>query len=337
MPFDLGAYYERFDEACGERGFESSTAAYQKLESDFHMLQDEKQLLSVSDVERLEPFWQFFGKPGDDVMRKIEVERISLGLMPQEREVVRLLWNVFHNISHVSLILRFTCPEKFGIYSAPIPAYLLLVRGSSEVEEYCRYLKELREWRNHFKMEEVARTEMALWAFYELTKGENPSDDAKRRKKDFQEDVWIQGRRASQALRPFFDRTTHRELQLAEILTEQHPKLAALIAVVQFELLLKSYADKQGVGYGKAKGWLYVLVRDLAYKKFINSDQEFEMKEIWDIRREVVHAYDTCEVDAKEAREMICTICRLFTDLGELDPECYTMAACGPERGHSEC
>ena len=108
-------------------------------------------------------------------------------------------------------------------------------------------------------MREVARTELALWAFYELTKGENPSDDAKRAPKDFQEDVWIQGRRARQALRPFFDRTTHRELQLAEILTEQHPKLAAPMAGVQFERLLKSCADNLSPLHGSRRIGLRML------------------------------------------------------------------------------
>ena len=85
---------------------------------------------------------------------------------PQKKqEAIRLLYDRLRHIEVVSVVLRFLCPEEFGILSPPVMNLVNLPRARNHVELYCRYLSILTNIRDHYgEFKRVADFDMALWA-----------------------------------------------------------------------------------------------------------------------------------------------------------------------------
>ena len=82
---------------------------------------------------------------------------------PNEEEVIRGLLGAFRHIELVSIILRFICPDSFGILSPPVEHVLALPRGRDHVEVYLNYLDNLRSIRDEYEFSSAAQADMALW------------------------------------------------------------------------------------------------------------------------------------------------------------------------------
>jgi len=77
----------------------------------------------------------------------------------------------------VSIILRFTHPEQFGVFSTPV-LYLVQINRAATVDLYVAYCAELAIWAKRFGITTVAETEMAIWSFAETIKNTDTSKEA---------------------------------------------------------------------------------------------------------------------------------------------------------------
>lgn len=313
MPgFDLRSYLDRFPEVC--RAKFRRSYSFRALEKEFEPLRSGKRWLAARDVLKLfdptkTPFERYWSKPNEKELNQLlSQQRVLLAPLPADsRSLIERLLAVFHNIGVTSLLLRFVHPECFGIFSTPL-VYLLQVHRPTTVELYMAFSDELREWQKHFRMDTVAETETALWTFHELTYGAPASADADQARLEFDSDVWIQRRRVSQALKPFFDK--YGALELARIFAEEHPKLAGKIAGEEYERLLRYAARHLGGGLRlNVKGATTILFNRLLEAGHISLGDRALLDKAWKVRCDAVHPEG--QVKLEEVENMIDTLERL--------------------------
>lgn len=307
MGFDLAAYLGRFDEVC--RSKFKRTYDLAKLERAFAHLRKENQWLTASHVEKVfdpknTPFAQYWPQPNakelDEILRK---QRVRLAPLPADpRELIQTLLGIFRNLGTTSVVLRFTYPESFGVFSTPV-VNLLQVQRPKSVELYLAYCDELREWQAHFRLRRVADAEMALWTYQQLVVAEERSSGptttgSASARSAFEQDVWVQRRRAAQVLRPFFER--YGPLELARILVEESPKLAGMIAGEQYERLLRGEASRLGLPCD-TEGWADNVIGRLLQEKRLTHPQKTLLDRVWDKRNKAMHPGDDLEVSEVEA------------------------------------
>lgn len=324
MSFNLKTYLDLFPEQFRKRfrGRKYDHSVFGHLERQFSHLRDGKSILQAACIFQLfererTPFGDFWPAPNQAQLRKsLAKERLSMEFVPGgEPELVRRLLGVFHDIGVVSLILRFTYPEHFGIFSAPI-ANLLLVHRPSIVGLYLEYCHELRPWQQHFDMGSIAETEMALWAYHELTKGPGETEESRCARQEFEEDLWAQQRRVHQVFRPLegYDR-----LELAGILAEQDATLAGMIAGREYERLLKNAGRSQGKpveGERWAEDLMDWLYEDRTGPRLKVPTRRDLGEGVWKPRNDAVHA--DRELHPGEVVRMIGVIRCLSRELDQL-------------------
>jgi hypothetical protein len=308
-PFDLRAYLDRFPEVCRKKF--GRTYNFRVLEKEFEQLRAGNRWLAARDVAKIfdparTPFGHYWPKPVekelDQVLRR---QRVLLAPL-SSRDLTERLLEVFHNIGVASLILRFVHPARFGIISTPV-VNLLQVHRPTAAELYEAFCAELREWQQHFRLASVADTQTALWTFHELVKDENTSDGVQAAR-EFDDDLWIQRRRAAQILRPFLQK--YGALQLARILAEENPKLAGKIAGEEYERLLRCAARGfyAGMRLG-VKGSVEILLGRLEQDGHITLEEKTLLRRTWETRNAAVHAQR--HLTGEEVEVMIDTIERI--------------------------
>jgi len=92
-----------------------------------------------------------------------------------------------------------THPDRFGVFSTPV-VNLLYVNCAKTVDLYTALCDELSRWKDHFDIASVAQTEMALWAFNQLTSPPLHGADVENARREFESDVWIQRRLSAPAV-----------------------------------------------------------------------------------------------------------------------------------------
>jgi hypothetical protein len=290
--FDLRTCFERFNAVCQQKF--KRTYNFRALEKEYEQLRAGKRHLAARDVLKLfdsskTPFHRYWQKPGEkELDQALARERVTLApLAADGRVIVERLLGVLHSIGVTSLVLRFTHPDRFGIFSTPV-ASLLQIHRPSTVELYLAFCAELREWQQHFGLSSVADTETGLWTFYELTKGPEESSEADRARADFDRDIWVQRRRAAQVLRPFLQK--YGALELARILAEENPKLAGKIAGEEYERLLHCAARRfyRGMKLG-VKGAMEIFFRRLEEDGHIRLADTTLLRRTWETRNRAVH------------------------------------------------
>jgi hypothetical protein len=313
MPgFDLKSYLDRFPEVC-KRKF-GRTYAFRTLEKKFEPLCTGNRWLAAKDVLNIfdataTPFGRYWPKPNekelDQVLKK---ERLVLGPAPADpRELVRRALDVLHSIGIVSLVLRFVHPDRYGVFSTPI-VNLLQVHRPRTIEHYVAYCDELRAWREHFRLESVAETETALWAYHELVAGETRESNGSIAHAEFDADVWIQRRRVAHVLRPFL--RNYGPLELARILVEEEPKLAGKIAGEEYERLLRVAARELCGGMNlNVRGAIEILFDRLTDDGYISLEDKAQLDKAWRVRNAAVHAGRP--PDPEQVDNMIDTIERI--------------------------
>jgi len=88
------------------------------------------------------------------------------GLPENEAKIIGSLNGIFKNISLVSIVLRFARPDLYAIYSRPILRILRTERGENDVEEYLKYIKEMRVLRHSFGVAKTADMDKIVWAIF---------------------------------------------------------------------------------------------------------------------------------------------------------------------------
>lgn len=304
MAFDLAAYLARFPDVCHAKF--GRTYNFHSIEKKVEQVRLGKRWLVSRDVVQLfdpasTPFAHYWQTPdAKELDSRLRDLRLYLSPVPADpAQLVLALLRVFHNIGIASIVLRFVHPDRFGIFSTPV-MNLLQVQRPRTVELYLAYCEELREWRQHFRMESVAATEMALWAFQSLASvDEEQHANAQRQ---FDAEVWIQRRRAGQVLRPFLQR--YGPLELARILVDEDAKLAGKIAGEEYERLLNCAARKfYHRELQDKKGSAETLIDELAQDGHIELHHKTALNEVWRIRNKAVHFRDS--PSAEEVEKLI--------------------------------
>jgi len=292
MGLELKNYLEKFPEVC-KRKF-GRTYNFSALEKRFAQLREGKRWLVAKDVSHIfhpdsTPFGNYWPQPNEKELDKaLSANRLAVGPIPLDRPklLVNLL-NVFHNVGVVSLILRFVHPDQFGVFSTPV-LYLVQIHRGATVDLYLAYCDELACWAEHFGIPSVAETEMAIWAFAESIKDADNNKDAGVAAKSFENDLWIQRRRAAHIIGPFLRR--HGRLQLAKILLDEDATLAGKIAADEYERLLGAACVKFcGRPLPKRKGAAEELIDELERKQKISLHEKTELRRVWETRNAAIH------------------------------------------------
>jgi hypothetical protein len=307
MRFDLNDYVQRFPLVCKEKF--GRTYDFAAIEKRFASHRDGKHILSAKDVVYLfdpavSPFGNYWPHPPKKVLEEtLSRERIKFPETPANpADVINRLLGVFHNLGSASLILQFIYPERFAIFSTPL-IHLLQVMRPALVEMYIAYCDELLVWGKHFGLPSVAATSTALWTYSELAK--STADDAvsAEPRRQFEEDVWVQRRRAAQVVRPFLRR--YGKLQLAHILVEEDPSIAGKIAAEEYEFYINIASRRMyGRPLRREKGAAGQLLADMAARNVIDSAFVPELQLVWELRNVVVHPH-TRQITPEEVERMI--------------------------------
>lgn len=312
--FDLQHYLNEFEKVCRQRFKQAYNL--RSLEKDFSKLQRADTWLSASHVMALfdpkrTPYGQWWHTPNEkDLDRILKQRRLVLGpfsesAMEQREKVLRLL-GALHSMGLASLVLRFTYPQHFGIFSTPV-LNLLQVHRAHLVDLYLAYCEELREWGRRFHLKSAAETETALWTFHAVANSSNNPEDSAAQAA-FDADIWIQRRRARNVLRPFFSK--YGPLELARILAEEDCGLAGKIAGEEFERRLHLAADAfLPANPALSSQWTKVAIEVLAQRGVISMENKTILHRVRKIRNRAVHA--TSGLELAEVENMIDDIERI--------------------------
>ncbi len=319
--FDLRAYLDRFPEVC-EKEF-GQKYNFRLLEKDFSYLRDEKSWLSAKHVLSLfdpkrTPFARYWQRPDEKGLDQILSRRRLCLALPadgsRDEELIRGLLDVLHNAGTASLVLRFTYPERFGTFSTPL-VHLLHIQRETTIEHYRAYCEELKVWQKHFGMASVAETETAVWTFHKLATGSGKITPDETARHQFDADLWIQRRRVAQALRPFFNR--YGPLELARILAEEHPKLAAMMGGEEYERLLRHAAQRFYRSMRlDVKGAVENLLMRLEEDGRVSLEEKTLLRKAWRVRNRAVHPDSSASLNSEEVENMIDTIERICLPWG---------------------
>lgn len=285
--FDLAAYLQRFPDVC--RVKYGRTYSLRALEKKLEPVGSGKRWLVAKDVatlfDRSASPYALYWQPPDLKQLDTELRETRLYLYPDSGDLMQRVLRVFHNIGVASIVLRFVHPGRYGIFSTPV-IHLLQVHRPHTLELYQSYCEELREWQRHFRLESVAQTETALWTYQSLAAVSE--EEYARAQRAFENDFWVQRRRAAQVIRPFLKR--YGPLELARILSGEDPKLAGKIAAEEYERLLRCASVRFfHRPLALKKGASETLISQLALAGFVAPEHAPELRRIWEIRNKAVH------------------------------------------------
>jgi len=318
--FSLRHYRSLFDEVCQTKF--GRTYTFASLEKQLQHVRSGSRGLAARDVTKLfhpasTPFAHYWPQPNEkELDASLKGSRVMLGgdQLLDPRAAIDQLLNIFHNVGLASIVLRFVCPDRFGIFSTPVLHLLQLQRGQT-IDLYLAYCQELKDWQEHFQLESVAETEMALWTYHEITNRLANDERAEQARNDFDNDVWIQRRRVGQILRPFLQR--YGPLELARILAHENPMLAGKLAGEEYERLLRALAQRRYPGMELGEGWAKNVIDRLEGNNEITLEERAQLRMVWDLRNKAVHGASRIpaeKVTAEEIEAMVETIERLCVD-----------------------
>lgn len=159
----------------------------------------------------------------------------------RKHEIVRKLFAAYRQIEPVSMLLRFICPERYGIYSSPVAHVLGIRPRRTQTATYEAYLESLRALRDTRHFERIADVEMALWALQlgvvdGLLKGRERGLET-----SYKRDSALRQMQAGNLTAQLFSERS--KLDLAEALLTTNSALAGQIAGIEFEQLVGERAD----------------------------------------------------------------------------------------------
>lgn len=214
--------------------------------------------LTYADVEaiRNSRIWNadMFGHwpPRSEVEPVLESKELRFPALPEdEDEAIKELLAVFHQITLVSVILRFAVPEHYGIMSPPVERLLGIGPFRRRSEKYRAYLKNLREIRDNKKdFTRAADVDMALWVLQvgvlddDLLKRRLPDEGFESLRRGFKNDSKLREIRVGNLARQFFSDDENAicrlsRVALAEALLPTDFRLAGQIAGIEFERIQK--------------------------------------------------------------------------------------------------
>jgi len=170
----------------------------------------------------------------------------NLTLEGSRHKLIEEMWEHLHHVEVVSVILRFMCPEEFGIMSPPVVSFLHLTPQDNSVTDYERYLKVLGIMRDHYGLLRIADTDMAIWSTAQLY----VDRDFSAITEEMRRDEYFQGILLANIVQGWSGLTWksgRRNLTLARVFLDQDYLLAALIVGRVYEELIQEPASRWNV------------------------------------------------------------------------------------------
>lgn len=161
----LQEFYNRFDEAASQTGRPQDLAAV------------EREVAAVSTPGRIDSsalhkieeseswgYREWWPRLSENLREPVTTPE-DLVSSKSKYQLVSELYTRLQHIEIVSVLLRFICPQEFGIVSPPLIHLIALPPARNHVKYYLRYLKVLRGFADHYEGKwRVADVDMALWS-----------------------------------------------------------------------------------------------------------------------------------------------------------------------------
>jgi hypothetical protein len=208
-----------------------------------------------------------------------------------KQTAVESLHNVLKNIEIVSVVLRFMCPEAFGIISAPVTSFLCFFPPPGPVDYYLHYLKVLKGFVEHYRvLNRVADIDMALWSAAHLSLDPAyASLSEEMRNDEYLQEVRLANLIAG--LGRFWRRSEMQRIVFARVLVEHDYVLGSVIAARVYESVLREMMEYFGLLKGVFEKIDLTLVRELGRRSEIVSLglRPSELEALWRLRSKAVH------------------------------------------------
>jgi hypothetical protein len=242
---------------------------------------------------------------------------------PTERHTLERLVSIFRSVELVSIILRFIKPDSFGILSPPVERVLDVRRGSSGVDTYLHYLRDLRSIRDHYPgLPRAADADMALWVLHERCFSPDLLDPAI--KLEYERDPFMLRLRAANLVTPLSRIPMSR---LAQALETTRNDLAGLVACRAFEAAIHDRARREKVPpTKKAKDGRTVpcdledFINVLRDRKVIDSLTAATWHRLRRLRNNLVHG-EVEALQAAEIRDLVQEVLKIEETNRELEAE----------------
>ena len=211
-----------------------------------------------------------------------------------KRTAIEALNKVFKNIEIVSVVLRFMCPDAFGIISPPVTSFLCLFPSPNSVEQYLLYLKVLQDFRQRYgggNLKRVADIDMALWSAAHLS----PDPAYAFLADEIRNDEYLQETRISNlvsGLGRFWQRSGLQRIVLARSMLPHDYGLASLVAARIYESVLRDVGERLRICIDTPPATNKNLVLQLEGRLEVAKlgTKPGELTKLWEWRNDAVHA-----------------------------------------------
>jgi hypothetical protein len=255
------------------------------------------------------------------MLREPVVLPTNLETSRARRDVVEYLQNQLKHIEVVSVLLRFVCPEEFGIMSPPVSWLLALPYEKDHVEYYLRYISILRGFKDYYALSRIADVDMALWS------AAHGHLDYPSVVEAMYEDPYFQRVRLTNLLSGLgqhWKSTNRHRMLLAESLLKTDYKTAAVITAKVYEGLVIEIAGRLGLPHPirtRGETMTGALVRSIARLNKIGglAVPAENFAAWWRLRRKAIH--DDPELTKKEAQEFTSEINDLCSTVEKWTPK----------------
>ena len=186
-------------------------------------------------------FWQWPTKA--ELEAAMEGQTLDLWNLPKnERAVLKKLRGVLKTFDTASVVLRFVVPKHYGILSSPVEHALGIQPAAESIDRYLNYVKDLRLIRDKRGFDTAAQVDQALWTLQLGVLGDR-LDDVEKLKTAHAKDTLLRGIRVKNLADGLFGHGIAK-LDLAEALAPHRLELASQLAALEFERLVRAYANK---------------------------------------------------------------------------------------------
>lgn len=252
----LGEFYKLFPEASAlitghRQDLGAVEHALARAQSKMRVGQSELQVIEGAAAWSYRDWW-----PPLNLGTDVELPK-DLRTHQAKRKAVETLHDRLKYIEVVSVVLRFLCPEEFGILSPPVASLLIRIPTDNHIDDYMRYLEALQNLRSryghHPELKRLAHIDMALWvaAHHSFNPQWAPLKEEMDQDQYFQE---LRLRNLMEGLGKLGPQSDQQRLLLARVIAGQDCLTAALIAARSCEGLVSELARRIGVYRSRREG-----------------------------------------------------------------------------------
>jgi len=270
-----------------------------------------------------EEYWRFLRwwklpEIEDEVFDDFTGELVDLE--PNDSAVILNLFKALKNIEIVSCVLRFICPEHYGILSPPVEN-LLNVRGKDPVEKYMNYLDNLAELKEEYNFARIADVDMALWTLANILNYSDLRADPKFRQ------IYDQYILKSNPIKRIMARNSLEDiwqeksyLSIGDLFLDTDYVVAGILARRELEKFVKKICKKYGIAeidrdVGPRK--FCDLVNDIGHKGLIGNEDRLLMRKLYGLGSQLVHGREN-RVSKVQVKDMLVETSQLLENYSHL-------------------